>query len=264
MGTLENSQNRFAKRTVGRPEINTCIAQRYAQQMTRIHPLTDECWSACYHDGDIDKVIHLLESGVDINARAPCSGAAPLDAALHGGHVSLAEFLLEKGADPNGIGYDSGTPLMAAVNYQLIDATKLLLEYGADANLASPLTGETPLHIAALRGFAKGSTECVKLLLTAGANPNVPTKVNVETPSLASGTTVCGETPLHFAAAFGDEEMVRALVEAGADVHARNNHGDSALVWFGRHQRSAQHLIIPRGERREIMELLSGNDDRST
>ena len=135
---------------------------------------------------------------MDINARAPCSGAAPLDAALHGGHVALAEFLLAQGADPNGIGYDSGTPLMAAVNYQLIDATKLLLENGADANLASPLTGETPLHVAALRGFAKGSTECVRMLLAAGADPNVAAKANVETPSLASGTTVCGETPLHF------------------------------------------------------------------
>ena len=224
--------------------------------MPEIHPKTDDCWRACYHDGDIEKVKALLQAGVDINAQAPCSGAAPLDAALHGEHIPLFEYLLETGADPNGIGYASGTPLMAAVNYQLVEATKLLIERGADVNLASPLTGETPLHVAALRGYADQSTECVRVLLEAKANPNVHTKADVVTPSLASGTTVCGETPLHFAAAFGDEEMVRLLVEAGADINAENSHGETARIWFGRHQRSAPHLLIPRDERREMMKSL--------
>ena len=167
--------------------------------------LTDDCWRVCYHDGDIDKVRGLLDSGVDINERAPCSGACPLDAALHGEHVPLAKFLLEAGANADGIGYGDGTPLMAAVNYQLTGAVTLLLQHGADPNLPSPLTGETPLHIASLRGFANGSTECAELLLDAGANPNVTTNVDVVTPSMASGTTVIGETPLHWAAAFGSQ-----------------------------------------------------------
>lgn len=227
--------------------------------MTDAQSQIDDCCRACYGQGDIETVKAFLDSGVDVNSRAEYSGAAPLDAALHGEHVQLAEFLLQQGADPNGVGYDSGTPLMAAVNYQLVEGARLLLKYGADVNLASELTGETSLHVAALRGFAKGSTECVKLLLEAGANPNVHTKNGVETPSFASGTTVCGETPLHFAAAFGDEEMVRALVEAGADVGAKNAHGEPPLVWFGRHQRSAEHLMIPRNERREMMKMLEGN-----
>ena len=109
----------------------------------------------------------------------------------------LSKFLLEAGANADGIGYGDGTPLMAAVNYQLTGAVTLLLQHGADPNLPSPLTGETPLHIAALRGFGNGSTECAELLLDAGANPNVTTNVDVVTPSMASGTTVIGETPLH-------------------------------------------------------------------
>jgi len=224
--------------------------------MTEIHPKTDDCWRACYHEGDIAKVKAHLDSGVDINLPAPCSGAAPLDAALHGGHLQLFEFLLEAGADPNGIGYGSKTPLMAAVNYQFLESIELLLKNGADVNLASPLTGETPLHVAALRGFAEKSTECVRVLLDAGANPNVHTKANVVTPSLASGTTVCAETPLHFAAAFGDEEMVRLLIDAGADIHAENAHGETARIWFGRHQRSAAHLVVPSDNRNEMMRML--------
>ena len=208
--------------------------------------LLNDCWRACYHDGDIEKVRGFLESGVDINQRAPCSGACPLDASLHGQHMPLFNFLLEAGANVNGIGYGDGTPLMAAVNYQLVDAVTLLLQYGADPNLASPRTGETPLHIAALRGFADGSTHCARLLVDAGANPNAKTKIDVVTPSMASGTPVIGESPLHWAAAFGSQELIKLLIQAGADKRATDARGDTPLIWYGRHQRTSPHIIVER------------------
>lgn len=52
---------------------------------------------------------------------------------------------------------------MAAVNDQLIEAVTDLLAHGADADLPSALTGETPLHVATLRGMANGATECLRL-----------------------------------------------------------------------------------------------------
>ena len=150
---------------------------------------------------------------------------------------------------PTGIGYGDGTPLMAAVNYQLTGAVTLLLQHGADPNLPSPLTGETPLHIAALRGFGKGSTECAELLLDAGANPNVTTNVDVVTPSMASGTTVIGETPLHWAAAFGSQRLIKLLIDAGADKSATDARGDTPLIWYGRHQRTSPHILVEHGTR---------------
>jgi ankyrin repeat protein len=46
-----------------------------------------------------------------------------------------------------------------------------------------------------------------------------------------------GETPLHFAAAFGDEEMIQAMLLAGADREAPNTHGETPLNYAGRHRR---------------------------
>lgn len=40
-----------------------------------------------------------------------------------------------------------------------------------------------------------------------------------------------GDTPLMYAAAVGSEAMMRRLIEAGADVNARNSFGASALLW---------------------------------
>ena len=40
-----------------------------------------------------------------------------------------------------------------------------------------------------------------------------------------------GETPLHRAAAFGDEEAIQLLLDAGAVVNAKDMHGDSPLSW---------------------------------
>ena len=70
-------------------------------------------------------------------------------------------------------------------------------------------------------------TEAAKLLLDAGANPNLHAKSNVVTDMLDGGVKLWGETPLHFAAAYGDEEMIRAMLAGGSrqdgDEHSRRD-----------------------------------------
>jgi len=51
-----------------------------------------------------------------------------------------------------------------------------------------------------------------------------------------------GETPLHRAAAFGTEEAIQLLIDAGAVVDARDMHGDTPLTWASWHLRSASIL----------------------
>ena len=124
------------------------------------HPaeLIDRCWRSCYHDGDVEAVKGFLAAGVDINARAPCSGAAPLDAAIYGGHVELIQYLVDAGADVNGVGYEEATALMAAAYQGDAAAARLLLARGADPLLVHAGSGESALHVVCLylprlRGF---------------------------------------------------------------------------------------------------------------
>jgi hypothetical protein len=46
-----------------------------------------------------------------------------------------------------------------------------------------------------------------------------------------------GETPLHRAAAFGDEESIQLLLDAGAAIDAKDMSGDSPLSWASWHLR---------------------------
>ena len=122
-----------------------------------------------------------------------------------------------------------------------------------ERNWKQPTTGETQLHVAACRGGHPGTTECVRLLVEAGANPNVHTenRVNSET---YGGAYVVGETPLHLAAAFGDEEMIRLLLDAGADPVAKDANRHTPRFYFARQQRDEPHVLIV--NKREIQNLL--------
>jgi hypothetical protein len=51
-----------------------------------------------------------------------------------------------------------------------------------------------------------------------------------------------GETPLHRAAAFGDEEAIQLLLDACAAIDAKDTHGDSPLTWASWHLRPVSML----------------------
>jgi len=82
-----------------------------------------------------------------------------------------------------------------------------------------------------------GRTAAVRMLLAAGADPNLHAKSGVATSMFDGTVRVWGETPLHYAAAYGDEEMIRAMLSAGADREAPNTHGETPREYAGRHRR---------------------------
>lgn len=215
--------------------------------------LQDKCWHACYKTGDLEFVKACVKNGLDVNAKASVSGAVPLDAAIYGGHHHIFEYLLLIGADVNAIGYGGGTILMAAANQADVDRVKLLLEKGADPNLPSPITGETPLHAVTAKAFNEGAFECVELLLKGGANPNAKAKSGIETSTYYRDIRVVGETPLHLAAAYGSSKMMQLLLAYKADPSLLDDRGDSALTWYSRHQRTTQHITLDRDSRNLLL-----------
>ena len=114
-------------------------------------------------NGDVEKVISLLDSGADINARDQREWT-PLLWAVSRGQIDLVKLLLDKGADVNAKGEHGWTPLMEAANRGHSDAVKLLLKKRADVNLKHEY-GWTALKIAK----GKGNKEIVDLLKAHGA-----------------------------------------------------------------------------------------------
>ena len=71
----------------------------------------------------------------------------------------------------------------------------------------------------------------MKILLAAGADPNRATIPGRETGAFMRDCRTKGETALHRAATFGNEEEIRLLIAAGAQVDAKDANGDTPLGW---------------------------------
>jgi palmitoyltransferase len=141
--------------------------------------------------------------------------------------------LLANSASLNTLGQDLG--LNAACFHGHWRLVQFLLEHGIDANYTD--TSETPLHAALCTTERIAHNRVMRVLLAHGADPNRATTPDVETGGFMRDVRTCGETPLHRAAAFGDEEAIQLLLDAGAKIDAKDAHGDSPLSWASWHLR---------------------------
>ena len=119
-----------------------------------------------------------------------------------------------------------------------------LITHGADVNYALPDTGETALHSALCKAGRPYFLYVVKLLVENGADVNAKTIPGRETGGFMRDVRTKGETPLHRAAAYGDEEMISYLIDHGADREARDATGDSPLSWASEHLRPGSVLKL--------------------
>ena len=108
--------------------------------------------------------------------------------------------------------YSKSTPLIQAIKYKQTDIINYLLENNADVNLKEELTGFTPL-MASLNNIA-----IAELLIEKGAD--------------IEAKDDDGINALVYASTYNDEEMVKFLLEKGADANTvceiENEHTDIA------------------------------------
>ena len=139
---------------------------------------------------------------------------ALLFAARHGG-VASARLLLDAGADVDDTAPDGRSALVVAAHGGHRAFVRFLLAEGANPNAAA--AGYTALHAAVLQG----DLGMVEALLAAGARPDAQvteaTRVTRNGQVLMIGDHLLGATPFALAAKFAEEDVMRALLAAGAD-----------------------------------------------
>jgi len=251
----------------------------------------------------------LLKAGADINLVSAGDRTSPLLMAVINGHFDLAQQLLDQGANPNLTSVNGATPLYGVLNVEwapkalypqprahmqqktgYLELMKNLIDKGADVNArlkmkvwysgySFDLSGVDEIGASVFwRAAYASDVAAMRMLVAAGADPNVPTikpagrprfgdAVEREVKDLSGLAPVPvggpSVTPLHATTGVGYGEgfaanshrfaptgmlaAVKYLVEElGADVSAADHDGNTAL-----------HHAAARGDNEMILYLVS-------
>ena len=259
--------------------------------------------------GYLESTAALLKAGADVNLLSAGDKTSPLMMAVINGHFDLAQQLLAQGANPNLASVNGVTPLYGVLNVEwapkalypqprahmqqkthYLDLMKSLIDKGADVNArlkmkvwysgySFDLSGVDEIGASVFwRAAYASDVAAMRLLVAAGADPNVPTikpagrprfgdaiEREVKDTSGLAPVPIGGPsvTPLHATAGVGYGEgfaanshrfaptgmlaAVKYLVEElGADVNAADHDGNTAL-----------HHAAARGDNEMILYLVS-------
>jgi ankyrin repeat protein len=262
--------------------------------------------------GFTDTVTALVEGGADLNQPNAGDRTTPLIIAIINGHFDLAMWMLEQGANPALAAFNGVTPLYGVLNIQwapkslypspkayqqqqtsYLELMKALLDQGADVNARLQRkvwyqafnsdfagvdeSGATPFWRAAYAN----DVAAMKLLVSYGADPNIPTMKPAGRPFTGEGVRQIRDTsgvppvpyggpgvlPLHAATGVGYGEgfaanshryaptgflpAIQYLVEdLGADVNAVDHEGNTPV-----------HLCASRGDNACISFLVANGAD---
>lgn len=185
-------------------------------------------------NGRTDLIFELLSEGHSATATDQ-NGVSLIQWCAYYGDVSAIKFLLANGETLESLG--ENLDLNGAAFHGHWRLCRFLIENGANVNHPLPDTAETPLHASLCTTRRLAHDLVVKVLLEGGADPNLTTKLSVETGCFMRDCRTRAETPLHRAAAFGSEETIQLLLDAGAKLDAKDMNGDSPLTWASWHLR---------------------------
>jgi ankyrin repeat protein len=237
--------------------------------------------------GSLAATIALLDKGADINEVTLSEQSTPLVLAIANGHLDVAKVLVDRGADVNKANIMDVTPLYATIDVAWVpkewspepviaqEKTNYLvlmqdiLDHHADPNarlgraIWSRVLAENRVwtevagSTAFLRAAMADDVKAMKLLVAAGADPNIPTKTGTTPLMVAAGVgwganysqtapdrmaavQYCisqggkitaqddlGFTALHGAGFVGDLPIIQYLVDHGARPDVKSKAGDT-------------------------------------
>lgn len=217
--------------------------------------------------GNIKMCAFLIDRGIDMRIKSAL-GKPIVHFACHHKKYKIGSLLIERGADVDALDYKqmqiptgspetsaaarkrhssgdeevpmlsitySETALQTAARAGHTEACEMLLEHGADVNVADEVFGNTPLHIVCQEGFR----DICELLLRHRANINVTNRYFDSESGLNRE-----DTPLHVAAAEGHLDVCQLLVDQNADVSICNAFGQDAVAAASPEIKDALELYI--------------------
>ncbi len=243
----------------------------------------------------------LIDAGVKVDKE---NGLNMAEEAVEYQNPVMTQFFLDKGYSFPKDHLTNTETLMDLLRYQRTDLLNIFIKNGLDLETTLSIYGDdhTLLHASVVMGATKmipvlieggAKTNVVnssgepiyqwpinqykpktfKVLYENGADPNfsVGEGLRKKTPLLAAAsaqrdemmkilieqgadlnqTDNDGDTPLHFAAHMGDLELVTLMIEQGADVHKLNRDRKTALD------------VAKRAENREVAEYLTGVEEKT-
>ena len=225
---------------------------------------TMDLWTAAY-EGNIAELAANKHAGSDLDALSPNEiQATALTMAAVGGQAEAAQWLLDNGANVNGLNGDGSTALNAAAFLGRAEVAKVMIDGGVDTTIrnwegqsaadTARVDWETTEYIAALlqlpverETVESGRAKILEMIEgSSGASTGggyeelayaiLTDDAGAAKAALAAGADAnsrdpnLGGTPLIFAALMGRAEIAKMLLAAGADVNATNNDGTNALT----------------------------------
>jgi ankyrin repeat protein len=266
----------LAKRLAARPGILLEDRDPYAGALT---PLV---YAA--RRNSVDTVRALLAGHANVNG-VTGSGWSPLLVATQNRYYKLGMFLLEHGADPNLAARNGWTPLYLAVDNRNIehgdypwpkpdldhlDFIKALLDRGANVNARVKDSTETRTVFTQQWLFENGATPflraaqssdlvVMKLLMAHGADPKIPTELDVTALAVAAGVGWTEGVTYEWSER-DNLAAVKMLLDLGIDPNVVSMEGRTAMHGAAHKGRNAiVQLLVDHGARLDIRD--NGNSD---
>ena len=188
---------------------------------------------AATYAGNAEAVQLLIQSGAKVTDRDKF-GETVLTSAAKRGDAKVLESLIAAGADIRASGgFQGRSPLAWAAEEGSVEAVACLLKHGAGEDAKS-------LNTALFNAAVRGPASAVRLLLEHKADPKVPSGFAGYTPLMGA---VYSENL--------DTEIVKLLLERGADVKAKAATGDTALSLARRRGHTAIVELLERAGAKE-------------
>ncbi|XP_050344611.1 ankyrin-3-like [Nymphalis io] len=187
------------------------LKHKYIRPLVETHEGHTALYLACRYKSSIQTIKAILESVPDIANYGSTEDVTPLHISSDQGRVEVIQLLLDYGAIIDVQDFDGDTPLHDAALSKQYEALAVLLHAGADPEIKND-ANYMPFHLACYKG-------CFDIVTNLYLFINDVNEV-----------TMNGDSPLILATLGFNDEIVKFLIERGADPDLKNNCGDIALT----------------------------------